>query len=52
MMRRHLAKYIPGIPNFREIRIRLLRAETYSDVTTILDEIVENYGHLRPDYSE
>ncbi|NLB93765.1 MAG: tRNA dihydrouridine synthase DusB [Bacteroidales bacterium] len=50
MMRRHLAKYFPGIPNFREIKIRLLRAETYDDVTTILDEIVENYGDLRPDF--
>ena len=50
MMRRHLAKNFPGLPNFREIKIRLLRAETYDDVTTILDEIVENYGDLRPDF--
>src|SRR5574344_3169625 len=28
-MRRHFAKYFPSLPNFREQRIELLRAETY-----------------------
>ncbi len=51
MMRRHFAKYFPGLPHFRELRIRLLRAETPSAVTEILDEIVEKYGDMRPDYS-
>jgi tRNA-dihydrouridine synthase B len=50
MMRRHFAKYFPGLPNFRELRIRLLCAETNAEVTDILDEIVENYGDVRPDY--
>jgi tRNA-dihydrouridine synthase B len=52
MMRRHFAKYFPGLPNFRELKIRLLRAETNSEVTDILDDIVERYGDVRPDYSE
>jgi tRNA-dihydrouridine synthase B len=52
MMRRHFAKYFPGLPNFRELKIRLLRAETNAEVTDILDEIVEKYGNVRPDYSE
>jgi len=52
MMRRHFAKYFPGLPNFRELKIKLLRAETNADVIEILDEIVEKYGDVRPDYSE
>ena len=52
MMRRHFAKYFPGLPNFRELKIRLLRAETNAEVTEILNEIVEKYGDVRPDYTE
>jgi tRNA-dihydrouridine synthase B len=51
MMRRHFARYFPGLPNFRELKIRLLRSETNAEVIGILDEIVEKYGHLTPDYS-
>jgi tRNA-dihydrouridine synthase len=52
MMRRHFAKYFPGLPNFRELKIRLLRAETSAEVTEILDEILEKYAVAKPDYSE
>jgi len=52
MMRRHFAKYFPGLPNFRELKVRLLRAETNVEVIEILDEIVEKYGDMRPDYQE
>ncbi|MFW5756117.1 MAG: tRNA dihydrouridine synthase DusB [Tangfeifania sp.] len=52
MMRRHFAKYFPGLPNFRELKVKLLRAETNAEVTDILDEIVEKYGDVRPDYTE
>ena len=52
MMRRHFAKYFPGLPNFRELKIRLLRTETNAEVIEILNEIVEKYGDVRPDYSE
>ncbi len=52
MMRRHFARYFPGLQNFRDLKIRLLRAETNNEVNVILDEIVEKYGHLYPVYSE
>lgn len=40
-VRRHLAAspLFKGIPNFRQTRIRMLRAETVSELFTILDEI-------------
>ena len=51
MMRRHFAKYFPGLPHFRELKIKLLRAETSDDVHQILDEIVEIYGLHQLDHS-
>ena len=44
--RRHLAStpVFKGIPNFRETRIRMLRAETCDELTAILDEIPEKFG--------
>ena len=51
MMRRHFAKYFPGLPHFRELHIQLLRAETNEEVLAILDQIVERYGNIRPDFS-
>lgn len=50
MLRRHFAKYFPGLPNFRELKIELLRAETASEVNRILDLIVQNYAGFQPDY--
>lgn len=50
MLRRHFAKYFPGLPNFRELKIELLRAETASGVNRILDLIVQNYEGFQPDY--
>lgn len=50
MLRRHFAKYFPGLPNFRELKIDLLRAETASEITRILDLIVQNYAGFQPDY--
>lgn len=43
MMRRHFAKYFPGLPDFRELKIRLLRAETSAEVNNVLDEIATTY---------
>ncbi len=51
MMRRHFAKYFPGLPNFRELKIQLLRAETNDEVHLILEEIVEKYGAYQLDFS-
>jgi nifR3 family TIM-barrel protein len=50
MLRRHFARYFPGLPNFRELKIELLRAETASEVNRILDLIVQNYAGFQPDY--
>ncbi|WP_297099720.1 tRNA dihydrouridine synthase DusB [uncultured Draconibacterium sp.] len=51
MMRRHFAKYFPGLPNFRELKIQLLRAETNDDVHAILEKITEQYGAFQLDFS-
>ena len=44
-VRRHMAAspIFKGIPNFRETRIRMLRAETVSELFGILDEIETKY---------
>lgn len=44
-VRRHLAStpLLKGIPDFRETRIRLLRAETETDLEDILQEIEERF---------
>lgn len=51
MMRRHFAKYFPGLRNFRELKIKLLRAENSDEVNEILDKIVEIYGNQHLDHS-
>ena len=44
-VRRHLAAspLFKGLPNFRDTRIRMLRAETVSELFAILDEIREKF---------
>lgn len=44
-IRRHLAAtpLLKGIPNFKETRIRMLRADTLDELSKILDEIEEKY---------
>lgn len=51
MMRRHFAKYFPGLRNFRELKIDLLRAETGHEVNRILDQIVVEYGTVQLDFT-
>jgi nifR3 family TIM-barrel protein len=51
-MRRHFAKYFPALPNFREMRIELLRSTSYDDVHRILDTIAERYQSSRVDYTD
>lgn len=51
MMRRHFAKYFPGLHNFREHKIRLLQAIELNEVMDELDRIQEKYGEKRVDYS-
>ena len=44
-VRRHLAAspLFKGIPDFRQTRIRMLRAETAAELYSIMDEIEKNY---------
>lgn len=51
MMRRHFAKYFPGLPHFRELKVKLLRAETNDEVNETLDKIVKEFGNYQLDYS-
>ncbi len=51
LMRRHFAKFFPGLPNFRQHRIKLLQATEIDDLQKILDEIVELFGKQRVDYT-
>ncbi|MBD5312492.1 MAG: tRNA dihydrouridine synthase DusB [Muribaculaceae bacterium] len=47
-IRRHLAAspLFKGLPNFRETRIRLLRAETLDEIFSIFDEINQRFFQL------
>lgn len=51
MMRRHFAKYFPGLSHFRELKIKLLRAETNEEINEILNKIVEDFGSHQLNYS-
>ncbi len=51
-MRRHLARYFPHLPDFRELKIALLRAETYLTVNLLLDDIVSKYKGMHVDYTD
>lgn len=51
MLRRHFARYFPALPNFRELRIRLLQAETLEAVQEVLTAIEKQYGDFRVDYT-
>lgn len=42
-MRRHLAVSFKGLPNFRPLKIAMLRAEHFSDLLQILETIAETY---------
>ena len=50
-MRRHFARYFPGLPDFRNFRIQLLQALEVDEVIKILDEIALEYADVRVDYS-
>ncbi len=44
--RRHIAATpaFKGLPHFRQLRIALLRAETLSEVKTLMQQVIERYG--------
>ena len=45
-MRRHFASYFKGLPDFREIRLRLLTSTDEAEIIHILNEIEEKYEFL------
>ena len=51
-MRRHFAKYFPHLPDFRELRIKLLQAVSFPEVDALLVQIAEKYGEMHVDYSD
>lgn len=51
MMRRHFAKYFPGLPGFRPLKVSLLTAETNEEVNRILEQIVAQYGEVQLDFN-
>jgi len=50
-MRRHFARYFPNLPDFKELRIKLLRADEIEEVLSILDLISEKYAGCTIDYT-
>jgi tRNA-dihydrouridine synthase B len=45
-MRRHYANYFRGYPDFKPYRTRLVEADSYEEVISILDEVSKNYSGL------
>jgi nifR3 family TIM-barrel protein len=50
-MRRHFARYFPSLPDFKELRIKLLRADGIEEVLQILDLISGRYEGCTVDYT-
>ena len=50
MMRRHFAKSFPHLKNFRELKIKLLRAESFTEVFETLNKITIQYRGQQIDY--
>ena len=43
-MRRHMAVTFKGLPNFRPLKIKMLRSESVDELHEIFDTIIETYG--------
>jgi tRNA-dihydrouridine synthase B len=50
-MRRHFARYFPGLENFREFRVQLLQAIEVDQVVNTLDAIAQEYANVQVDYT-
>ena len=46
-MRRHFSNYFKGLPNFKEIRLRLVTSNDPSEIYDILDQISEKYKDFK-----
>src|SRR5690554_1515417 len=44
-MRRHYANYFRGVSNFKPFRVRLVEGQSYEEIKSILDEIVDRYAN-------
>ncbi len=45
-MRRHYTNYFKGIPDFKAFRMRLVEANSYDEVLSIMNDIVEAYASV------
>ena len=45
-MRRFFSVYFKGLPDFKETRVKLLRADTFAEVNSLLDQIAERWGRM------
>ncbi|MBT1701988.1 tRNA dihydrouridine synthase DusB [Chryseosolibacter indicus] len=45
-MRKHYTNYFRGIPEFKPFRIRLVEANSFEEVITILDEVTGHYSNV------
>lgn len=50
-MRRHMARYFPGLDGFKPLRTALLQATDYDGLSKILDQISLHYQEIRVDYA-
>ena len=45
-MRRHFSNYFKGLPDFKEIRLKLVTSLEIEEINDILDQIEEKYAAL------
>lgn len=45
-MRRHYANYFKGLPNFKEVRTKLVTFDHFNDINALLDEVKEMYSSI------
>jgi len=50
-MRRHLTCYFKGLPNFKELRLRLVTSDCPDELNDILNVVAERYAGVVPDES-
>ena len=45
--RRHYTNYFKGIPNFKELRLKMVTSDEASEVFEAFDEALEQFGQYR-----
>ncbi|MFP4025788.1 MAG: tRNA dihydrouridine synthase DusB [Thiohalospira sp.] len=45
-IRRHFSNYFKGLPNFKEIRMKLVTSLDVNELHKTLDHVAEKYGHI------